>query len=217
MNKHNKHYQQLTRAERYQIWALRDTGKTLREIAQSVGVHFSTVSRELSRNRTANSYDPVVAHKLSRNRKREAAKTNKHSDKLDKIIRDKVILNWSPEAISERIQLEMAEDDWLSHTTIYRRIEENKQQGGTLYRFLPRFGKTRWKGGKRNRNAGVSLIPDRTDIKERPKVVDDRSRLGDWEGDTVHGQNAHLVTLVDRASRFTLVKRVFDKTNTIPS
>ncbi len=102
-----------------------------------------------------------------------------------------------------------------SHTTIYRRIEENKQQGGTLYRFLPRFGKTRWKGGKRNRNAGVSLIPDRTDITERPKVVDDRNRLGDWEGDTVHGQNAHLVTLVDRTSRYTLVKRVFNKTKEV--
>jgi IS30 family transposase len=66
--------------------------------------------------------------------------------------------------------------------------------------------KTRWKGGKRNKKAGARLIPDRVDIAERPDVVDTRERLGDWEGDTVHGQGEHLVTLVDRASRFTLAK-----------
>jgi transposase, IS30 family len=58
----------------------------------------------------------------------------------------------------------------------------------------------------------VKLIPDRVDISERPAVIEDRVRIGDWEGDTVHGQNAHLVTLVDRKSRFTLAKRVLRKT-----
>ncbi len=56
------------------------------------------------------------------------------------------------------------------------------------------------------------MIPNRVDISERPQVVEERVRIGDWEGDTVHGQNAHLVTLVDRASRFTLAKRVLRKT-----
>jgi IS30 family transposase len=81
-----------------------------------------------------------------------------------------------------------------------------------LYQWLPRFGKKRWKGGKRNKKAGVKLIPNRIDISERPEVVDKRERIGDWEGDTVHGQNAHLVTLVDRSTRFTLVRRVPNKT-----
>ena len=34
---------------------------------------------------------------------------------------------------------------------------------------------------------------------------------GDWEGDTVHGQDTHLVTLVDRKSRLTLIGKVPDK------
>ena len=42
-------------------------------------------------------------------------------------------------------------------------------------------------------------------------MVELRSRLGDWEGDTVYGQNAHLVTLVDRKSRLTLIGKVDDK------
>lgn len=85
----------------------------------------------------------------------------------------------------------------LSHCTINKRIEDEKAERGRLYRQLPRFGKSRWKGGRRKRNAGVKLIPNRVDITERPKVVDRRSRLGDWEGDLVHCRGAELVTLVD--------------------
>ena len=77
---------------------------------------------------------------------------------------------------------------------------------------LPRYGKCRWKDGKRKRNAGVRLIPNRVDISERPEIVETRKRIGDWEGDTVYGQNASLVTLVDRKSRYTLCERVMTKT-----
>jgi transposase, IS30 family len=131
---------------------------------------------------------------------------------MDKIIRESLFLGWSPETISQHLKLEYKKDGHLSHSTIYRRIIEARQQGGNLYCRLPRLGKTRWKGGNRNKKAGVRLIPNRVDILKRPVVVDKRKRLGDWEGDTVHGQNAHLVTLVDRTSRFTLVQRVFTKT-----
>ena len=102
----------------------------------------------------------------------------------------------------------LPENERLSHVSIYRFIEKDKQQGGQLYRQLPRFGKTRWRGGKRKRHAGAKLIPGRIDITERPAIVEKRSRLGVWEGDTVHCQSAYLVTLVERKSRFTLAKRV---------
>lgn len=212
MQTHNKCYQQLTQEPRYQISALRKTGMTLRGIAKEVGIHFSTVSRELCRNKTECGYDPVIAHQLSETRKTTATKANKRLERTDAIIKGFLAFRWSPEAISQRLKVEAKEHEQLSHSTIYRRIEEDRQQGGTLFRKLPRFGKTRWKGGKRTKKAGVRLIPDRIDIADRPKVVDDRERLGDWEGDTVHGRNAHLVTLVDRTSLFTLVQRVLKKT-----
>jgi len=91
-------------------------------------------------------------------------------------------------------------------------IAQDKAQQGHLHLYLPNTGKTRWKAGKRNKQAGAGLIPDRVDISERSADVEKRQRLGDWEGDTVHGQSAHLVTLVDRKSRYALVKRVFNKT-----
>ena len=212
MNNQNKHYQQLTQEPRYQIYGLRKAGMSLRAIAQEVGVHFSTVSRELSRNATEDGYFPAIAHQMSKTRKKTALKANKRTARTDSIINEFMGLGWSPETISQRLKVEAKVHEQLSHSTIYRRIEEDRLLGGKLYSKLPRFGKTRWKGGKRNRQAGVRLIPDRVDITSRPKVVDERGRLGDWEGDTVHGRNAHLVTLVDRRSLFTLVERVVRKT-----
>lgn len=212
MQLQNKQYQQLTLEPRYHISALREAGMTLREIGKRIGVHYSTISRELSRNKSSDGYDPKAAQQLSEHRKSHAEKANKKSDRLQDIIKTAIQLDWSPEALSQRLGVEGNAGDFLSHMTIYHRIEEDRQQGGNLYRLLPRFGKKRWKGGKRNNKAGVKHIPNRVDISQRPEIVDDRSRLGDWEGDTIHGQNAHLVTLVDRKTRFTLAKRVFSKT-----
>ena len=208
-----KHYHQLTQEQRYQIGPLRATGKSQRWIADFIGVNHSTISRELKRNSTAQGYQPKVAETLSQTRKRYAAKASKRNENLDKMIVEKLHAGWSPGSISERLKLEKsASSDHLSHTSIYRMIAENKAQKGDWYLYLPNTGKTRWKDGKRNKNAGARLIPDRVDIAERPTNVEKRQRLGDWEGDTVHGQSAHLVTLVDRKSRFTLVKRVLNKT-----
>jgi len=212
MKNHNKHYQQLTQEQRYQISGLRKAGMTLSTIAESVGVSASTISRELRRNSTSSGYDAKTAHNKSINRRRSAAKASKREPVTDTIIRESIALGWSPAAISIRMYIECPEATRLSHTTIYRRVKENRNQGGILYTRLPRFGKKRWKGGKRHRKAGVALIPDRVDISARPEIVERRSRLGDWEGDLVHGVNASLVTLVDRTSRFALAQRVIHRT-----
>lgn len=141
MKNQNKHYQQLTQEPRYQISALRKTGMSLISIALEVGVHFSTVSRELRRNVTANGYVPQVAHRLSDSRRRSAQKVNKRTDMTDAIIKQSLVLGWSPETICQRLRIEAKPLEHLSHTIIYRRIKEDRQQGGMLYRKLPRFGK----------------------------------------------------------------------------
>ncbi|WP_136799228.1 IS30 family transposase [Desulfosediminicola ganghwensis] len=211
MNNHNKHYRQLSQQQRYQIYGLRKAGMSQKAIAQEAGVSSSTISRELKRNRTEKGYDPQGAQVLSDNRRRSADKADKRDPETDTIIRESLALGWSPAAISSRMGIECSGANRLSHTTIYRRISEDRQQGGLLHTRLPRYGKKRWKGGKRYRKAGVAAIPNRVDSSSRPEVVDQRSRLGDWEGDLVHGVNASLVTLVDRTSRFTLAQRVLRK------
>ena len=59
-------------------------------------------------------------------------------------------------------------------------------------------------------NAGRGLIPDRTDISERPAIVARKTRLGDWEGDTVvsAGHKGGLLTLVERKTQLAMSRRV---------
>ncbi len=208
MSTQTKHYKQLTQGQRYQLQALLDNGQSQQAIADTLGVNKSTVSRELNRNSEPDGYCPEAAEKRKTERKKNAHKAKKTGDQHKQIVEKGLLLGWSPENISCRMKLEQP-DKAVSHTTIYRLIEQDKVNGGKLYRELPRFGKTRWKGGKRK--AGRSMIPDRKDITERPAIVEQRARLGDWEGDTVYGQDAHLVTLVDRKSRLTMIGKVGSK------
>ena len=208
MSTQTRQYKQLTQGQRYQIEALLGKDHSQKEIAEAIGISESTLSRELHRNTTDNGYNAELAHSLAIHRRKSAQKHSKTNERHMPIIEKGLLLGWSPENISCRMKLEVPEIA-LSHTSVYSRIADDRAQGGTLYRKLSRFGKRRCKGGKRK--AGRSLIPNRVDITKRPEVVELRSRLGDWEGDTVFGQDAHLITLVDRKSRFTLIGKVDTK------
>ncbi len=91
----------------------------------------------------------------------------------------------------------------------YQHVQADKANGGELYKHL-RQGKRRYRKGygtKRGR------IPDAVSIEQRPAVVDERSRLGDWEADLVLGAQGTgaIVTLAERKSRMYLTKKVFSK------
>ncbi|MDP0561133.1 MAG: IS30 family transposase [Candidatus Endonucleobacter sp. (ex Gigantidas childressi)] len=193
-----RQYKQLNQGQRYQIEALIRTDYMQKEIAVSVGISESALSRELSRNANDYGYCAESAHALASQRRVAATKFSKTDERYMRIIKKGLLLGWSPKNISFRMKAEVP-DIALSHTTAYKRVATNKVLGGSLYKNLPRFGKRRCKGGKR------ITIPDRVDISDRPAVVDLRSRLGDWEGDTIYGQDAHLVTPVERKSRLTLI------------
>ncbi|WP_062263789.1 IS30 family transposase [Endozoicomonas arenosclerae] len=208
MSTQTRQYKQLTLGQRYQIEALLGTDLLQKEIADKVGITESTLSRELHRNASNDGYYAETAHALTTQRRASPTKFSKSNERHMPIIKKGLSLGWSPENISARMKVEVPEIA-LSHMTIYKRIGANKTQGGTLYKEPPRYGKRRCKGGKRK--AGRFLIPNRVDISERPEVVELRSRLGDWEGDTVFGQDAHLVTLVDRKSRYTLIGKTDTK------
>uniref|UniRef100_UPI0030F3FAEA IS30 family transposase n=1 Tax=Xenorhabdus entomophaga TaxID=3136257 RepID=UPI0030F3FAEA len=209
MHKQIRQYRQLTPGQRYQLQALHNKGFPQYQIAEAIGVHPSTVSRELKRNTPGEQYCAESAETVKDKRKKTAFKFRKHHARHEHILSEGLLMGWSPENIGYRMQLECPEIA-LSHTTIYRRIRENREAGGRFYQRLPRFGKTRWKGGKRK--AGRCLIPNRVDISQRPVIVEKRTRIGDFEGDTISGQGAYLVTLVDRKSRLLLMAKTQDKT-----
>ncbi|MDP0561535.1 MAG: IS30 family transposase [Candidatus Endonucleobacter sp. (ex Gigantidas childressi)] len=208
MSTQTRQYKQLTQGQRYQIEALLRTDYIQKEVAVSVGISESALSRELSRNANDDGYGAESAHVLASQRRVKATKFSKTDKRHMTIIKKGLLLGWSPENISFRMKVEVP-DIALSHTTAYKRVATNKVLGGSLYKNLPRFGKRRCKGGKRK--AGRITIPDRVDISYLPAVVDLRSRLGDREGDTIYGQGAYLVTLVDRKSLLTLIGKVDTK------
>jgi IS30 family transposase len=65
-------YRQLTQEQRYQIYALKKTKHWLAEMATVIGVHKSSVSRELKRNRGQRGYRPQQAHELAVDRRQKA-------------------------------------------------------------------------------------------------------------------------------------------------
>jgi IS30 family transposase len=202
-------YKQLTEAQRYQIAALLKAGQTNKKIAGIIGVSEGTVSRELTRNRGLRGYRPKQAQIKSDRRKQQAFKAVKMTADVINLIEGQVRLDWSPEQVSG--WLDKVHGTRLSHERIYQPIWADKRAGGDLYKHLRQAHKKRRKqyGSKDKRGQ----IVGRVGIAERPAIVDEKSRVGDWEIDTVIGKNHQgaLVTLVDRKSKFTLIKKVDSK------
>lgn len=198
-------YQQLTEGQRYQISVLREDNLSCREIGIRIGASKSTVSRELRRNASDGGYEPHRAQQISRCRRMSAVKRTICQQTVD-FVDFALEWKWSPEQISAvAVVIGLS----VSHEWIYQYIYTDKRHGGELYKHL-RQGKRRYRKGygqKRGR------IPDSVSIELRPSVVDERSRLGDWEVDLVLGKQGTgaIVTLAERKSRMYLTKKVFSK------
>jgi len=202
-------YKQLTQAQRYQIEILKKAGKSQKEIAKLLEVSESTICRELKRNKGKKGYRPKQAQIKAVKRRKEAAKSLKMTPELILLIDARIIMDWSPEQISGSLKDELG--ILISHERIYQHIWADKRHGGTLYTHLRQSNKKRKKqyGSKDKRGQ----IRNRVSIDERPAIVAEKTRIGDWEIDTVIGQNHQgaLVTIVDRVSKFTLIKKVDSK------
>ena len=138
-------YHQLTQAQRYQIYALRKTKHSLSEIATVIGVHKSTVSRELNRNRSKRGYRPQQAHELALGRRSESVPTI--TAKIWAVVEKLLRQDWSPEQISGRLKKEQAIA--LSHEWIYQHVLADKRAAGDLYKHLRCQKKRRKRYGDR--------------------------------------------------------------------
>jgi IS30 family transposase len=200
-------YQQLTREQRYQIYALKKANHNQTEMASIIGVHKSTISREMRRNRGGRGYRPKQAHETASARKqsqRSVAATRITAQTwltVDSFLRQ----DWSPEQISGWLKRE--HQPCVSHERIYQHVYRDQQQGGPLFRHLRCQKKRRKRYGVNSRRGH---IPERRSIDERPTVVATRRRVGDWEADTIIGQNHQqaIVSLTERKSRLCLLKKV---------
>ena len=201
-------YQQLTYNERCQISALKARGDSPSQIARQLNRHRSSIIRELTRNSIEGKYQGPQAEVKSQQRR--FRKPNKMTPQLVLIIEERTKLQWSPQQISGRLKIEGVAN--ISHETIYKHIWSDKRKGGSLYKHLRHNGK---KYNHRSKGAaGRGCIPNRVDIDQRPPIVDEKIRVGDWELDTIIGANHNgvIVSMVDRHSKFTCLIKVSNKT-----
>ena len=201
-----REYTQLTHIQRYQISALLKMGHSKTEIAQTIGVHKSTIGREIVRNRGKRGYRPKQAHQFAIERRDKAKRriTTATWEMIDQLIK----LDWSPQQISDHLGKEQRLR--ISHEWLYQHIYQDKRSGGALWKHLRCRKKSRKRYGSCEKRG---QIPNRVWIDERPVVVDQRDRLGDWEADTIisKGKQKAIVTLTERKTRMTLLKKVNDR------
>ncbi len=194
-------YTHLTREERYQIYALKKAGHKQVEIAELLERSESTISRELARNRGGRGYRPKQAQFMAEDRRAMNARTI--DDETWQFTCERLREEWSPDQISKHAE--------ISIETVYQRVYADKRAGGSLWKHLRCQKQRKKRYGKFDRRG---TIPNRLSIEDRPAIVETRSRIGDWEVDTVIGKNHKqaIVSIVERKSGYTLIRKVERKT-----
>lgn len=210
-------YKQLDFRKRCQIYGLWRAGHSQTEIAKEVGVHKSTISREFKRNITfirtslgCWQYKPNYAQTYADERHKTKNKQIKFNKAVEEFVREKLMQDWSPDQISgyaERHNLFS-----ISHERIYQFILKDKKKDGGLYLHLRHQNKKyRKRYGSPKREFPIK---NRKFIEDRPEIVNEKKRVGDWEIDTIIGkqQKQAIVTIVERVSKKTVMKKVRNKT-----
>jgi len=188
---------ELKEADRKVIEILLKRGESQTEISKGLGVHKSTISREINNRSTPNGYFADIAqldYESNRETTRKNARKIMHS-KTRNYILSKLEIGWSPEQISGKMEKDCREDR-VCHETIYSFIyDESYCRREKLYQYLRRGKKkrTKWKG----RSTKKSKIPNRISISNRPEVVNERSEFGHWEGDSVIYPNKKAINTVN--------------------
>lgn len=202
-------YRRLTREDRIMIDRGLKQGKKKIEIALELGVHRSSITREIGRNKAVKApYNWNGAH-----RKAISAKKQRHAYKrkiegpLEELVRQNLEAFLSPQQISERLRLEQS--IWkVSHETIYKWI----------YFVTPDYRAClRWKGRRRQKRSKrlrrfETKVPKKM-ISERPDKANLRSEPGHWERDLLEGLRGGpaLLVMKDRKTRRTILRKISSK------
>ncbi len=173
---------------------------TYSQIGEELGFHRTTIQREIERNNEGGIYKARLAHKKSRERKRQSKIKRRIIDNdsaNQKSILKYLKMDWSPEQIHGTF-------GQISHMTIYRYLDRNKH----LKQYLRRHGKRRRKYGTRSMQSRYQAA--KRSIHEREI---DKSVIGNWEGDTIVGKErkTRIITHLDIASGY-LVAKLADAT-----
>lgn len=181
--------------------------QSIRTIARSLGRSPSSVSREVNKNVPASvrRYTPRLAETRAQSKRHEEQGRLRAAGLREKISAG-LKRGWSPEQVAGAL-------GGVSHETIYQFVYDEWNRGGEdLRSFLKRRHKARQRKGFRKHQRLPN--PHKRSIETRPKVVDRRTRLGDWEGDLVvsRASSVALVTLLERKSGYVAIEKIPRKT-----
>jgi len=195
----------LSKDERVRLHALLTTGLSIRNCAKQLGFSPAGISKEIAKNGGRFSYNPYLAHKRYLQERRKANQCHRKLGRNEKLTSQVLKLlkkEWSPEQIAGRMLFE-----WgfmlSSPTSIYNYINPRKELHSLLPRKCNKYRRT--KAGNDRKKIREELNPKRS-IDERPDIVQQRARIGDWETDTVVGKErtARILTTVERKSGYLL-------------
>ena len=201
-------YSHLSLDERVEIYRLVCSGASLRSIANAIGRHVSTVSREIRRNakptkQFAGGYVPTRANHLAQRRRRWDARFKMHRQpELRAYVRRHLAMGQSPEQIAGRLAATNAHMR-ISYESIYRYIYHRVAQKDWWHRLLPK-AKSRRGRIQRGGLSSTRTFKCRRAIAERPKAADDRLQPGHWEADLMafskYGQ--YILVMHERSTRW---------------
>jgi len=196
-------YCQYTRDDRIVLKTYLSLDLSLREIAQTIDRDVGSLSREIKKGGGRELYSVAVACRQTKTRRTTANQCHRKLG-VDVALTAKVVklltINWSPEQIFGRMKLENYPSS-ISFSAIY----DYANNDPVLAKLLPRHH------NKYRRRHGISLreqrrkeIETRRNISTRPEIVNQRARIGDWEGDTIIGQEKieRILTHAERKSGY---------------
>ena len=207
----------LTGAEREEISRGIASGQSLRLIARILNRSPSTLGREVRRNGGRTRYRAAEADKQAWKRARRRKRCRLVCrPQLCQMVEEKLREAWAPQQITGWLKRTYPGDEFyqVSHETIYRSLFI--QARGAFKKELTRYLRSK-RTIRRSRHAtrkgrGGGQIQDLISIRERPATVEDRAVPGHWEGDRLAGSNnSHIVTLVERHSRYVMLAKVAGK------
>jgi len=201
-----KQYRQLSREERDQLYLQHAAGIAGAKIAASLGRSPSTISRELSRNKSNGLYLPDTADSLTKKRRWSGCKIARDEKLRDYITSQIAMARWSPGRLAGRMRRDKT-PYYACAETIYMFIYSPAGQHLNLYPYL--FKAKHKRTRKHCRKPRKTPIPNRVPIHTRPEAINNRSEHGHWEGDLVlyQGQKENLLTMQERKSRLTMITK----------
>ena len=194
--------------------------ESIRSIAKRIGRSHSSLVREVRRNKSPvkGTYTPRLAHERALKQRKSRGRVERlKNERIRSYVVRHLKKRWSPEQIAGRIRIDLKER--VSHEAVYQFIYAQIRNGSVvrggedLRVYLRRRRKRRIPHGAR-RFQRVAKPLGRC-IDERPAIVERRSRIGDWEGDTVESSNHKpgVNTLVERKTGLVFITKLAGKTS----